>query len=300
MSLRLRLLNLGLRRFARPLLSRVFDPAASRRRFALVARSFWHPPFLLHLPGRLHRVTSRHRSDAAVILYFHGGAYLTGSPRTHAGLAGRIARLTGLAVFLPEYRLAPEHPAPAAFEDAVAAHAALLAKGYAPDQILLAGDSAGGGLALALLSHLCRTGQRPAALIAFSPWTDLALAGPSLIDLAPFETLLPPERLPDAVALIRGALPADDPRISPIYAAFPDPPPVLLQVGSREVLLDDSRRMADVLRRAEAEVTLQIWPDCPHVWQILDGWLPEARAALQEVARFVKAVTPSRPPTTDS
>ena len=287
MSLRLAILNFGLRWIARPMLNRAFDPARSRRRFALVAKGFRRPPFVLHLPGVLHRVTARLRSDAQVILYFHGGAYLTGSPRTHSGLAGRLARLTGLAIFLPEYRLAPENPAPAAFEDAVAAHASLMAKGYAAHQIILAGDSAGGGLALALLSHLCRTGLTPAALIAFSPWTDLTLTGESLRTLAHQEALLPPERLQEAVDMVRGDLPATDPRISPLYAVFLNPPPVFLQVGSTEILLDDSRRMAEALRRAGGQVTRQVWPDCPHVWQILDGWLPESRIALQEVARFV-------------
>lgn len=166
-----------------------------------------------------------------------------------------------------------------------------MAKGHGAAQIILAGDSAGGGLALALLSHLCRTGQSPAALIAFSPWTDLTLSGPSLTDHAAGEVLLPPERLAEAAVMVLGGLAATDPRISPLHAAFPTPPPVFLQVGSTEILLDDSRRMAEVLRQAGGEVTLQVWPGCPHVWQMLDGWLPEARAALEDAAHFVRTVT---------
>ena len=293
MSLRLRLLNAGLRLVARPFLSRVHEPLTARRRFALAARLFRKPPHLLRVPGLLARVTVRQRSDDLAILYFHGGAYATGSPETHLGLAGRIARLTGLPVYLPAYRLAPEHPAPAAFEDAVSAHAALLAKGYPPDRIVLGGDSAGGGLALALLSHLCRSGQRPAGLFAFAPWTDLALTGESLHRNAATDVVLPAARLQEAVRLVRGDLSPDDPRISPLYAAFPDAPPVFLQVGSREILLDDSRRIASRLRAAGGRVTLQEWPDCPHVWQILDGWLPEARAALREVAGFVLSLSPT-------
>ncbi len=292
MSVRLAILNICLRRFARPMIARAFDPAISRRRFARVAHIFLRPPFMLHLPGSLHRVTARPRSDVHIILYFHGGAYLTGSPQTHAALAGRLARLTGLAVFLPKYRLAPEHAAPAAFQDAIAAHTVLLAKGYAAHQIILAGDSAGGGLAFALLSHLCEAGQTPAALITFSPWTDMTLTGESLRTNARREVVLPPERLHDAVALVLGDLPANDPRISPHFAKFPKPPPVFIQVGSTEILLDDSRRMAEILQRAGGKVTLQVWPDCFHVWQILDGWLPESRQALQEVARFVDNLTP--------
>jgi monoterpene epsilon-lactone hydrolase len=298
MSLRLRALNLVLRLIARPILARATDPVAARPRFDRVARVFRRPPFLLHLPGTLDRVTVRPKAEAPVILYFHGGAYLTGSPMTHLALAGRIARLTGLAVHLARYRLAPEFVAPAAFEDAVAAHATLKGQGFAPNQIILAGDSAGGGLALALLSHLCLTGQQPAGLFALSPWTDLELTGDTLRANAWREALIPPARMAETARMVRGALSPRDPRISPLYAPFPNPPPVLLQVGSGEVLLDDSRRMAEVLKQAGGQVTLQIWPECPHVWQILDGWLPEARMALCEVARFVASLSLS-PPTSD-
>ena len=131
----------------------------ARRDFNLLTRLLREPPYLLHLVDHgavpLHWVSVRRRRDDWVILYLHGGGYVAGSPLTHIGLAGRIARLTGLQVVLPEYRLAPEHPAPAAFDDATAAHAALLAKGWPADRIILGGDSAGGGLALALLADLC-------------------------------------------------------------------------------------------------------------------------------------------------
>lgn len=293
MSLRLRLLNFGLRLTAREFLGRVHDPLTARRRFALAARLFRKPPHLLRVPGPLTRVTVRQRSDDLAILYFHGGAYATGSPETHLALAGRIARMTGFAVYLPAYRLAPEHPAPAAFEDALAAHAALLAKGYPPERIVLGGDSAGGGLALALLSRLCQSGHRPAGLFAFAPWTDMALTGDSLTRNAAHDVVLPARRLTEAVGLVKGSLDPKDSRISPLYADFPDPPPVFLQVGSEEILLDDSRRMAERLRAAGGQITLQEWPDCPHVWQILDGWLPEARAALREAAAFILGLSSS-------
>lgn len=300
MSLRLHLLNLGLRLFARPMLARAADPARSRRNFGLVSLLFRMPPYVLHLiepgPLALHWVSARRRRDDWVVLYLHGGAYATGSPRTHLALMARLAKLTGLQVVAPQFRLAPEHPAPAAFMDAVAAHQALLARGYAAERIILAGDSAGGGLALALLAELCAHGLHPAGLVAFSPWTDLGLGGASLISNAGRDVFLPAERMPMAVALVTDGLDPRDPRVSPLHAEFDRPPPVLLQVGTTEILLDDSRRMAEVLRRAEGEVTLREWRNCPHVWQMLDGYLPEARAALIEVAGFVAMLVSSATP----
>lgn len=299
MSFRLRLLNFGLRWLARPRLARADDPVRARRNFDLVARLFRVPPYVLHLVEAgsvpLHWISVRRRYVDWVILYLHGGAYATGSPLTHLALMARIAKLTGLQVVAPEYRLAPEHPAPAAFEDVLAAHAVLIAKGCAVDRIILAGDSAGGGLALAVLAELCACGLRPAGLFAFSPWTDLALGGDSLVRNAASEVFLPAARLLFAVDLVRGAVSASDPRLSPVHAVFNRAPPVVLQVGTAEILLDDSRRMADVLRQAGGDVTLSEWPDCPHVWQMLDGYVPEARAALVEVAGFVERLVKSSP-----
>ena len=305
MSFRLRLLNLGLRWLARPGLAKADDPVASRAGFLRVAHLFRMPPHLLHLedsgPVPLHWVSVKRRNTDWVILYLHGGAYATGSPLTHVALIARIAKLTGLQAAAPAYRLAPEHPAPAAFEDAVLAHARLIAKGYGSDRIILAGDSAGGGLALALLADLCRRGLQPAGLFAFSPWTDLTLTGDSLVRNAVRDVFIPAERMPMTVDLVRGGLPVDDPRLSPLYARFDRPPPVLIQVGTTEILLDDSRRMAEVLRRAGGEVVLREWPDCPHVWQMTDGYVPEARAALVEVAGFVAGlVNSSIPPPDDN
>ena len=161
-------------------------------------------------------------------------------------------------------------------------------QGWAPGRIILGGDSAGGGLALALLAELCDRGTPPAGLIAFSPWTDLTLSGPSLIAHAASDPLLPAARIREVIALIQGALPASDPRLSPLSARFKNPPPVLIQVGSDEILLDDALRMAEALRAAGGPVTLQVAPLAPHVWQIFDGWIPEARQSLREAARFAR------------
>jgi acetyl esterase/lipase len=168
------------------------------------------------------------------------------------------------------------------------AHDQLLAKGFAADHIVLAGDSAGGGLALALLADLCSRGLAPAGLFAFSPWTDLTMTGASLKENADRDPLLPVDRLREAVSMVLGTFDAGDPRVSPVYAEFIKPPPVLLQVGQEEILLDDSRRMAFSLRRAGGMVKIDEWTDCPHVWQMLEAFLPEAQAALSDVAIFVR------------
>jgi len=295
MSFRLTLLRGVMRRVIKPRMARSADPLAARADFARLSRLFRPPPFLLHLARRPleHRITAGPVDHDRIVLWFHGGAYLMGSPATHAAMLGRLSRLSRLAVIAPDYRLATEHPAPAAFDDACAAHAALVAQGWAPGQIVLGGDSAGGGLALALLSHLCATDQRPAALIALSPWTDLGLTGASLRTNAAADPLLPAHRIAEVVGFVAGALAPTDPRLSPLFARFHAPPPVLIQVGSDEILLDDSQRMAGHLQAAGGTVDLEVWPGCPHVWQMLDGWLPEARAALRKAAAFaVQAGTP--------
>ncbi|WP_323040608.1 alpha/beta hydrolase fold domain-containing protein [Gemmobacter sp.] len=290
MSWRLGLLRLLLRHGAKPRLARLATPDQARQQFLRVASVLPAPPFLLNLPGAapLHRITAGPVEEDAVILWFHGGAYVAGAPGTHAAMLGRLSRLSRLAVIAPDYRKAPEHPAPAAYDDARAAHAALLHQGWPARRIVLGGDSAGGGLALALLADLCARGLRPACCIVFSPWTDMTLSGASLRANAAADPLLPVSRIEEARAQVIGGLAPDDPRLSPLHARYTNPPPVLIQVGGDEILLDDSRRMADRLRDAGAEVVLEEWPRAPHVWQFFDGWLPEARAALRNVARFAR------------
>lgn len=226
-----------------------------------------------------------------VILHFHGGGYVAGSPQTHHRLALRLALLSRRSVFLPSYRLAPEHPAPAAFEDAGTVWEALIASGFSPDQVVIGGDSAGGGLALSLLSTLCEAGTPPAGAYAWSPFTDMTLKSPSHHLNAESDHFFPPERAQDLIAMILDGFPADDPRVSPIFASFPTCPPVLLQASESEILRDDSTRMAEHLRRQGAEVTLSLTRGAPHVWQMFDGVFPEARQGIRETATFVKAVS---------
>lgn len=291
MSLRLQALVFGLRLVFRPMLARTFTPAKARQDFSRVSHLFRMPPFLLHQvqPGApdLHWVRAGPIHPRRIILYLHGGGYVVGSPLAYRGMLGRLSRLTGLHVVAPAYRLAPEHPAPAAFDDAVRTHGVLMAQGYGAGDIVLGGDSAGGGLALALLAHLCAKGQHPAGLFAISPWTDLSMAGETLHSNAAADPILPVAQMPQVIGLVKGGLAVTDPRLSPLFAKFAAPPPVLLQVGTTEILLDDTRRMAEVLRGAGGQVEVVQWPDVPHVWHLGDGYVPEARAALREIVGFV-------------
>jgi epsilon-lactone hydrolase len=301
MSLRLRAMTLGLRLVLRPLLARTLSPAKARRDFNIMSRFFRAPPFVLHQvddgPPVLHWVRAGQVHPHRIILYFHGGGYVAGNPVGYRAMLGRLSRLTRLHVVAPVYRLAPEHPAPAAFEDAVRAHATLMTQGYTAGDIVLGGDSAGGGLALALLAYLCAQDQRPAGLFAMSPWTDMAMTGASLRSNAVADPILPVAQMAMLVDLVRGDLPPSDPRISPLFATFDAPPPVYLQVGSTEILRDDTRRMAAALDAAGGRVEMVEWQDAPHVWHLADGFLPEARAALQHIADFVTALpSPSSPP----
>lgn len=292
---RLALLNAALRLGTRPALARMQDPVLARAVMERAARWLLSPPpHLLVLDAALGavpglRISAGRVAPGHAILHLHGGAYLAGSPRTHCAMLGRLSRLAGIEVFAPAYRLAPEHPFPAALEDAEAAFAGLLARGYAPSRIALGGDSAGGGLALALLARLCAAGTVPGLAYGFSPWADLTGSGSTIRSNADADPMLPAGRLAEIAQIYLQGHPATDPGASPLFAQFPSAPPVLLQVGSTEILLDDSRRLAERLRGFGASVDLQVLPGTPHVVQLFDGWVPEARAALRAAAHAIRA-----------
>lgn len=302
MSLRLRLLNLGLRLVARPWARHVCEPEQVRRDMRRASGwLFRAAPLTVALPvllGGLPALSVRSRqveNRAARLLYLHGGGHMAGTPRTHISVLSWLAREARLEVIAPEFRLAPEHPCPAALDDAEAAWNALVAGGTAPGQIVLAGDSAGGGLALALLARLCAKGTPPAGLLAFSPWVDLTGTSPSITENAWRDAMLVADRMPEVTAYYLGGRAAQDPEASPLFAQFPGCPPVLLHCSESEILRDDSLRMAEHLRRFGAEVTLQCWPDAPHVWHMFVGYLPEARAALRAAGQAARAMLSAAP-----
>src|SRR5688572_8102028 len=229
------------------------------------------------------------RADGAV-LYLHGGGYVIGSPRSHRHLAAAIARAARLPALLLDYRLAPEHPFPAALEDAVAAYEWILARGIAPARIVVAGDSAGGGLTMATLLALRERGlPRPAGGICISPWVDLTLSAASYATKAavdPIVTL-------DSIALLTQAyIGTGDPKqplASPLYADLGNLPPLLIHVGSDEVLLDDALGLAARARTAGVDVTIREWPQMIHVWHWFLSMLIEAEQAIDEIGAFVQA-----------
>lgn len=300
MSFRLHLANLVLRLFEKPHLTRA-TPQELRVAFERKAQLFFHPPKgtvfsrqHLKTPSgslQLQWVQPAQTSQGGVILYFHGGGYVFGSARSHRAMLAKLASLTGCRACLPDYRLAPEHPFPAALEDARAAYQGLLGQGCRPEDIVLGGDSAGGGLALALLHSLLSQGQTsPAGVFCFSPLTDMTFSGSSLRSNARSDVVLPVCRVREVGQMYLREHGRQDPYVSPLFGVFKGASPVLLTVGDGEILLDDTCRMAQALERDCVDVTCDIRHNHPHVWPILGDWLPEARASLQDTAAFVRRV----------
>jgi monoterpene epsilon-lactone hydrolase len=234
-------------------------------------------------------VTAAGVAAGRVIMYLHGGAYQLGSPATLRHLVALLSAAAQAQAFSVDYRLAPEHPFPAAIDDAVAAYRWLLATGHDPASIAIAGDSAGGGLALATLVALRDSGDRlPAAAVAMSPWTDLALTGESLRTRADVDPMLTPAGMPQTAELYLAGADSRHPYASPLYADLHDLPPTLIHVGDAEVILDDSTRFAARARLAGVNVTLEIWDEMPHVFQAFAGLLPEADQAVARIGSWVR------------
>ncbi|HEX5508537.1 MAG TPA: alpha/beta hydrolase [Pseudolabrys sp.] len=242
--------------------------------------------------------TPASHSGRRCVLYLHGGAYRVGAPSTYRHFTWRVANMARARVLVPDYRLAPEHPFPAALEDAATSYLWLLTDGADPRQIAIIGDSAGGGLALALLLKLRDDGiVLPAVTVAMSPWTDLALTGASLIGNAAADPMINADDIPGFAADYLAGTDSRNAYASPLYGKCTGLPPVMIQVGSDEVLRDDAVRMAQRLHAAKVPVVLQVWHRMPHVWQLLAPVLPEARAALAEAARFVDWAIAGQPHT---
>ncbi len=229
-------------------------------------------------------------STGGTLLYLHGGAYFACSAVTHRPITPGFAK-RGLQVFVPEYRLAPEHPFPAAIEDAVAAYRGLLASGIPADSITIGGDSAGGGLTLATLVSLRDAGDAlPAAAMLFSPWTDLAATGASLVSNDRRDAMFQGNDIAAGAGPYLSGADPKNPLASPLYAELHGLPPLLIHAGTYEVLLDDSTRLANRARSAGTNVTLRTWPVVPHVWPLF-SFLPEARESMDDAARFLIVAT---------
>ncbi|HEX9491643.1 MAG TPA: alpha/beta hydrolase [Thermoanaerobaculia bacterium] len=227
-----------------------------------------------------------------VILYLHGGGYVIGSINTHRAMIARIARASNARALAIDYRLVPEHPFPAAVDDATAAYKWLLAQGYKPAKIVIAGDSAGGGLTLATLVALRDSGQpMPAGAVPISPWTDLEGSGDSVRSRAAKDPMVSQDSLGGMAKHYFGDHDPKNPLISPLHADYRELPPMLIQVGDAEILLDDSTRVAERAKRAGVNVELEVWDDMIHVWHVFAKLLPEGQQAIDKVGKFVIART---------
>ncbi|HMU98000.1 MAG TPA: alpha/beta hydrolase [Chitinophagales bacterium] len=222
-----------------------------------------------------------------IVLYLHGGGYCVGSYHSHRALIARIARETQYKTIAINYRMAPENPFPAAVEDAVAIYKQLLADGY--QEIIVSGDSAGGGLSLVLTYQIKKLGlQLPKGLILLSPWTDLTMSGESIQTKVQDDALIAPNLIELFANKYIGEDSATNPLISPLFLEFENFPPTLIQVGSFEVLLDDSTRLAKKMHDAGVQVDFEIYEKQMHVFQFLAGIVPEANRAIEKMGKFTK------------
>jgi epsilon-lactone hydrolase len=231
-------------------------------------------------------------SAQRTILYLHGGGYVVGAPRGYREMVSRIAWAAQAQALTIDYRLAPENPHPAAVEDAVAAYRWLLGSRVEPGRTVLAGDSAGGGLTAATLVSLRDQGDRlPAAGVCICPWVDLEITGKSMDTNAEADPLVKRDVVTNMAA---GYLQGQDPRTplaSPLHAELRGLPPLLIQVGKSETLLDDASRLAERARIAGVDVTYEAWPDMIHVWHAFGSFLPEARQAIDRIGEFIRQRT---------
>ena len=258
--------------------------------------------FTIDVPARYSRVnaggvtaewvTAEGASDSRVVLYFHGGGYIIGSPRTHRAMMAHLSKAAGARVLALDYRLAPEHPFPAPVEDSVTAYRWLLAEGFDPARIALGGDSAGGGLTVTALVQIRYLGlPMPGAGVCISPWVDMEGLGESMETRAKADPMVNKENLMVSAKTYLGGADPRAPLAAPLYADLRGLPPILIQVGDAETLLDDSTRLAGVAREAGVDVQLDVWDDMIHVWHVFAPILPEGKRAISQAGEFIKKHT---------
>ena len=258
--------------------------------------------FTIDVPARYSRmnaggvtaewVTAGSASDSRVVLYLHGGGYIIGSPRTHRPLMAELSQASKGRVLGLDYRLAPEHPFPAPVEDSVAAYRWLLNEGYDPARIAVAGDSAGGGLTVAMMVQARYLGlPMPGAAVCISPWVDMEALGESMETRAAADPMVGKENLLISAKTYLGGSNPRAPLAAPLYADLRGLPPMLIQVGDAEVLLDDSTRLAGIAREAGVQVEMDVWDDMIHVWHLFAPILPEGKQAISQAGEFIKKHT---------
>jgi acetyl esterase/lipase len=238
-------------------------------------------------------ITATNAAPDRVIMYLHGGGYVMGSVDTHRELVARLSKAAQARGLALDYRLAPENPFPAAVDDSIAAYRWLLAQGYKPGRIVIAGDSAGGGLTVSTLIAVRDIGApAPAAGVCISPWVDLEAEGESMTSRAARDPLVSREMILNIAKMYVGETGnLREPLAAPINASLSDLPPLFIQVGDAETLLDDSTRLADRAKQAGVDVTLQIWDEMPHVWHLAAPVLPEGQEAIDKIGEFVRERT---------
>ncbi|HUH85163.1 MAG TPA: alpha/beta hydrolase [Stellaceae bacterium] len=299
MSLQNFMLTLTLRRRVKRFADRPVNVPAARALAQKTAMKMPLPPSWRIRPATtpfqgewIERQTGGDRENRT-ILYFHGGGYFFCSPETHRAITVNLATRAEARVFAPDYRLAPEHRFPAAVEDALASYRGIVAAGTPEERVVVGGDSAGGGLALALLLALREAKESlPAGAVLFSPWTDLAATGDSLRRNDRSDAMFRGHRIAGNARLYLGDTPPTHPLASPLYADLKGLPPLFIQASDSEVLLDDSIRLAEKATKAGVAVDFRAWHRLPHVWHYFAPMLPEGRAALAEAAAFIRRVVP--------
>ncbi|MEP3640264.1 MAG: alpha/beta hydrolase [Paracoccaceae bacterium] len=304
LSWQARLLTPTLRLIEKPQLARASDPVKLRASFERKARLLFHAA-----KGTTQRTfdiggypaieaTPPNADPDRVILYFHGGGYLFGSPRSHSAMMSALAIRSGTRVILASYPLAPEHPFPAAPNAALKVWKTLIEQGLASSSVVLGGDSAGGGLALSLLQRLISEGMdKPLGTFAFAPLTDMTFSGASVQTNAVSEAVLPASRVNEMNAHYLGQHDPKDPNASPLFGDFEGCSPVWLCADMTEILLDDTRRLDARLKQQNVQTVMTLTNGLPHVWPLFHNVLPEARATLDALAHWIKRLTPQ---TTDS
>jgi acetyl esterase/lipase len=234
-------------------------------------------------------VTAAGVTASHVLLYLHGGGYQGGSPAMLRNLVAHISAAARCRVLSVDYRLAPEHPFPAAVDDTLAAYRYLLRAGTSPAAIAIGGDSAGGGLTLAAMVALRDAGDPlPAAAVVMSPWTDLALTGESVRTRVDVDVMIKPAGARESAETYLAGADPRHPYASPLYAELRGLPPLLIHVGDAEVILDDSTRFATKARAAGVDVTLEVWDEMPHVWHAFVGVLPESAQAIERIGAWLR------------